>query len=99
MDMNILIVDGNDKNSSEEYAKIGMNTQFDEYEKVLKKISPAKLNMDIIHPTWNKSFLKKGINLDNFHGIVWTGSVLNIYDIQPSITRQIELAKTLLEKK
>ena len=31
--MNILIVDGNDKNSSEEYTKIGMNTQYDEYEK------------------------------------------------------------------
>ena len=97
--MNILIVDGNDKNSSNQYEKLGMNTQFEEYKNILLKISSFKLNIQIIHPTWDDNFLKGNINLDDFNGIVWTGSVLNIYNSQPEITRQIELAKTLLEKK
>ena len=97
--MNILIVDGNDKKSSEEYEKLGMNTQYEEYKNILLEISSSKLNIQIIHPTWNDNFLKSNINLDDFNGIVWTGSVLNIYNKQPEIIRQIELAKTLLEKK
>ena len=97
--MNILIVDGNDKESSEEYTKLGMNTQFEEYKNILTNLSSKKLNIKIVHPTWDKNFLEKGISIDDFNGIVWTGSVLNIYDNSPEIIRQIELAKTLLKKK
>ena len=97
--INILIVDGNDKDSSEEYIKLGMNTLFEEYKNILTNLSPIKLNIKIIHPAWNKNFFEKGISIDDFHGIVWTGSVLNIYDNSPSIVRQIELAKILLKKK
>ena len=34
--MNILIVDGNDKKSSEEYEKLGMNTQYEEYKNIAR---------------------------------------------------------------
>ena len=96
--MNILIVDGNEKSSSEMYTKIGMNTQFEEYSNILTELSSMPLKIEIIHPTWENNFLYNGINLDDFKGIVWTGSVLNIYEDKPEITRQIELAKALLEK-
>ena len=99
MNYNILIVDGNSKSSSQEYTKLGFNTQYEEYFNLLNEISPININIDIIHPTWEINFLKKGINLDDFHGVVWTGSVLNIYDEDPTIKRQIDLAKLLLTKK
>jgi len=37
--------------------------------------------------------------LDDFEGVAWTGSLLNIYESTPPIIRQIELAKKLLNKK
>ena len=36
--MNILLVDGNEKEASDRYAKLGMDTQFQVYEKILKNI-------------------------------------------------------------
>ena len=97
--MNILIVDGNDKKSTEIYQKEGMNTQYEEYKNLLLFLSKKKLNIEIIHPTWNANFISKGINLSDFDGVIWTGSVLNIYDMTSPIIRQIELAKLLMQMK
>ena len=101
--MNLLclieIVDGNVKKASEAYSNNGMLTQYQVYEKVLKKLSSSlslKLNITIIHPAITKHFMPSGLNINDFQGIVWTGSLLNIYDSGPSIERQIELAKHLL---
>jgi len=97
--MNILIVDGNEKIASDKYTEIGMDTQYEVYSKILKKISNNSINISIIHPAINENFLQKGVNLDDFDGVAWTGSVLNIYDSTVSINRQIELAKVLINKK
>ncbi len=97
--MNILIIDGNEKKASDKYTELGMDTQYQVYSKILNKISKNSLNISIIHPAIYKNFLDKGVSLDNFEGIVWTGSVLNIYDHNESINRQIELAKLLINKK
>lgn len=97
--MNILIVDGNEKTASDKYVKSGMKTQFEVYKNILEKLSDIKLNIMTIHPACFKEYIPKGMDIENFHGIVWTGSVLNIYDYNPSILRQIDLAKTLLDKK
>ena len=42
--MNILLVDGNEKEASERYTKLGMDTQFQVYEKILKKYSKSNVN-------------------------------------------------------
>ena len=97
--MNILIVDGNEKEASDRYVEIGMDTQYGVYSKVINKISNDKYNIFVIHPAITNSYLPTGLNLDDFDGIVWTGSLLNIYDMTPSITRQIDLAKNLFTKK
>ena len=99
MNMKILIVDGNKKNSTDILKSVGIKAQYEEYNDVLNKIAPSKLNIQIIHPAVKEDFLPLNINLDNFHGVVWTGSTLNIYDQTPPIIRQIELAKLLLTKK
>ena len=96
--MNILIVDGNKKEASDNYRKIGIDTQYEVYSKILKKIANFDINIKIIHPAVDKHYLPKGIGLDDFHGIAWTGSLLNIYDNSSSISRQIDLAKNLMEK-
>ncbi len=97
--MNILIVDGNEKNASDRYVEIGMETQYEVYKNVLENLSDIELNISIIHPAILNDYIPLGLNLEDFEGIVWTGSVLNIYDYGPSIERQIELAKKLLTKR
>ena len=99
MSINILIVDGNDQKNSDILKTIGMKTQYEEYSYALNKIAPSKLNIQVIHPAVKEDFLPSNINLDDFQGIAWTGSTLNIYNQTPPISRQIELAKLLLTKK
>ena len=97
--MNILLVDGNEKIASDRYTRLGMDTQFEVYEKILKKYSKHKINITIIHPAVHDDFMPKGTCLDDFDSIVWTGSLLNIYDETKSIMKQIDLAKELLLRK
>ena len=97
--MNILIVDGNEKNASNRYTETGMLTQFEIYEKVLRSLLKKDCNITTIHPACNDNYIPNGISLDDFQGIVWTGSLLNIYDLGPPIERQIELAKELFKRK
>ena len=97
--MKILIIDGNEKEASDRYTNLGMQTQYEVYKTLLENLSETKLNIFTIHPACSEDFLSKGLNIEDFDGIVWTGSVLNIYEQKPSINRQIELAKVLLNKK
>ena len=87
------------KKASDCYVEIGMDTQYEVYSKILKKLSNNLLNITIVHPAVEDNFIPLGVNLDDFDGVAWTGSLLNIYDATPSINRQIELAKKLLTKK
>ena len=96
--MNILIVDGNEKDASKRYTDMGMDTQYEVYAKVLNSLSLNNINIQIIHPAISDNFLPKGISLDDFDGVAWTGSLLNIYDMTSSITNQIELANKLFTK-
>ena len=95
--MNILIVDGNEKKASDKYTELGMDTQYEVYSKILQKLSNNSLNIEVIHPAIKENYIPKGMNLNDFDGIAWTGSVLNIYDETQQIIRQIELAKNLLK--
>ena len=97
--MNILIVDGNEKEASAKYTDMGMDTQYEIYEKVLNNLTFDNLNILIAHPAITENFLPKGISLDDFDGVAWTGSLLNIYDMNTPILNQIELAKQLFTKK
>ncbi len=96
--MNILIIDGNEKNASNRYIDMGMPTQFEIYESVLRNLTNKDCHITVIHPACSDNYLPKGISLDDFDGIVWTGSLLNIYDLGSPIERQIELAKQLFEQ-
>ncbi len=97
--MNILLVDGNEKEASDRYIKLGMDTQYEVYEKILIKNCNNKPNITTIHPAIHDEYLPVGINLDDFQAIAWTGSLLNIYDNKKSITKQIELANELFKRK
>ncbi len=99
INMNILLVDGNEKDASDRYISMGMDTQFEVYKKILKKNSKQNTNITLIHPAVHDKYLPKGLNLDDFDAVAWTGSSLNIYNETKSIIKQIDLAKELLKRK
>ncbi len=97
--MNLLLIDGNEKEASDRYTRMGMDTQFEVYTKILKKNSKNNINITVIHPAIYNQYLPLGISLDDFDAIAWTGSLLNIYDETDSIKKQIDLAKELFKRK
>ncbi len=97
--MKLLLIDGNEKKASDRYIRTGMDTQFEVYEKILKKNSKNDVDITVIHPAVYDEYLPLGTSLDDFDSIVWTGSLLNIYDHTKPIIKQIELAKELLKRK
>jgi GMP synthase - Glutamine amidotransferase domain len=76
-----------------------MDTQYEVYIIFLQNLSNNNLNISFVHPAIKDQYLPVGVSLDDFDGIAWTGSLLNIYDMTPSIIKQIELAKNLYTKK
>ena len=65
--MNILIVDGNEKEASERYTKMGMDTQYEVYKNVLENLSNNNLNISVVHPAIKDQYLPLGVSLDDFH--------------------------------
>ena len=59
--MNILIVDGNEREASERYTKMGMNTQYEVYENVLQNLSKNNLNISVVHPAIKDQYLPFGV--------------------------------------
>ena len=58
--MNILIVDGNEKEASDKYVQLGMDTQYDVYYKILQKLANNSLNITVVHPAINSDFIHEG---------------------------------------
>ncbi len=97
--MKLLLIDGNEKVASDRYTSMGMDTQFEVYKKILIKNSKNYIDITLIHPAVHDEYLPLGMSLDDFDSIVWTGSLLNIYNNSKSISKQIDLAKELFKRK
>ena len=97
MTLNILMVDGYDYEGWKSLNDANCIDAFEHFSNTLNSISSVPINITTIHPGKKIDYLPSGISLENFDGIVWTGSSLNIYDLTPSIIRQIELAKETLK--
>ena len=97
MSQKILMVDGYDYDGWKSLSDANCIDAFKHYAQTLESISSSPIEIISIHPGKKGDYLPSGISLEDFNGIVWTGSSLNIYDNNPAITRQIELAKETLE--
>ena len=96
MSQKILMVDGYDYDGWKSLSDANCIDAFKHYGKTLKSISSSPLEIISIHPGKKDDYLPLGVSLEDFNGIVWTGSSLNIYDFTPAINRQIDLAKKTL---
>ena len=92
--MNLLIVNGYDKQGWSRLAKYKIQPICEFYRDQLKKIN-SKIKTKFIYPSMNLNENYGDDFFKYFDGIVWTGSSLNIYDNTKEIKNQISLMKKI----
>ena len=91
-----LVIDGYNREAREELKRGGASPAGDLYVAMLRKCAPGA-HCDVIHPADPGAALPKGMALRQYDGIAWTGCSLTIYEDDPRVGPQIELAKAAFE--
>jgi GMP synthase (glutamine-hydrolysing) len=87
-----LVIDGYNREAREELKAGGASPAGDLYVGMLRKCLPGA-ECDVVHPADPGAALPKGAALQHYDGIAWTGCSLTIYEDDPRVGPQIELAK------
>tara|TARA_B100001939_G_scaffold109263_2_gene94406 strand:- start:4377 stop:5210 length:834 start_codon:yes stop_codon:yes gene_type:complete len=93
----LLIIEGNTAEARRQAEAAGLPSQSELYVSVLKSLRPD-VACDIICPADGAAPLPAGMALEDYDGLVWTGSSLNIYDGTPEIMRQVDLMRECLSR-
>lgn len=93
MQAHILVVEGNPREANERVMQFGCKPYGPAYAGVLRRLDP-QLHCTIVRPCEEGAdCLPPQLTLEDFHGVVWSGSALNVYDDCPEITAQRKLAE------
>ena len=96
-DLNILIVEGNLREENKNFTDAGIPTHTDSLKESLSYLD-RKLNLDVVNPSSDKKIEPVISKLHSYHGLIWGGSSLNIYNNSPEIINQIEFMKACQNK-
>ncbi|MFC4351910.1 type 1 glutamine amidotransferase [Fodinicurvata halophila] len=90
--LRILVVDGNTPQLNDAHAALGGTRTAAHYISVLNALRDD-LECDSVHPAdVSVNDLPSSRQLAAYDGIAWTGSALNVYNDEPEVTRQVDLA-------
>src|SRR5215207_6961423 len=87
-----LVIDGYNREAREELVAGGASMAGDLYVRMLQRCLPGAA-CDVVHPADPGASLPRGAALEQYHGIAWTGCSLTIYEDDPRVGPQVELAK------
>ncbi len=75
----ILIVEGNTREENGEFSEVGINTHT---ESLIESINfyEKNLHIDIANPSSDQNLNSSIESLENYDGLIWGGSSLNIYN-------------------
>ncbi len=90
--LNLLIVEGNIQKENEDFKKNGIPTHAESLKESLSYYT-QDLNIDVFNPCSEKNFEKILPDIKKYHGLIWGGSSLNIYNDCIEIRRQISFMK------
>ncbi len=93
----ILIVEGNLNEENNNFSSAGIKTHTESLKDSLLFFTD-KLKIDVVNPSSDTNIIKKIKNLENYDGLIWGGSSLNIYNDTPEIRRQITFMKECQKK-
>lgn len=92
--LRFLVVEGNKREARESHrASFGLSPS-DSYARILQSIEPGAL-CDIALPADEGANLPDSAGLSSYDGVFLTGSALNIYQIEPAVTRQLDLMRAV----
>lgn len=92
----LLVVEGNTAEARARYQALGGRAANEGYADVLRALCPGA-RVDVCFPADVGANLPDRSGVDGYDGVAITGSALNIYDLGPPITRQIDLARAVFE--
>ena len=90
--LNLLIVEGNLQKENNNFTNSGIQTHSESLKESLSYYT-KNLNIDVFNPCSEKSFDKILPDIKKYHGLIWGGSSLNIYNDCIEIRRQIAFMK------
>jgi len=90
--LNLLVVEGNLQKENENFKQNGIPTHAESLKESLLYYTDD-LNIDVFNPCSEKSFDKILPEIKKYHGLIWGGSSLNIYNDCIEIKRQIAFMK------
>ena len=90
--LNLLVVEGNIEEENKSFKQNGIQTHSESLKESLSYYT-NDLNIDVFNPCSEKSFDKILPNIKKYHGLIWGGSSLNIYNDCIEIKRQISFMK------
>jgi GMP synthase (glutamine-hydrolysing) len=94
---NILIVEGNLREENENFSKFGIQTHTESLKDSLNYFTD-ELKFDVVNPSSDQNIQFISDKLQNYDGLIWGGSSLNIYNDTPEIRKQIEFMKDCQKK-
>ena len=94
MPFRFLVVDGNTRAGRQRHLDTYGLTPSDSYSAVLRSIEPEAI-CDIALPADEGANLPDPAGLESYDAVVLTGSALHAYEVEPAVTRQVELARAV----
>ncbi len=91
----LLVIEGNSPETMAEHLSFGGVPASKGYSDLLRELLPGTA-VDICYPADLAAHLPEGESLAGYDGIAITGSSLHIYNMEASVTRQIDLVRAAL---
>ena len=93
----ILIVEGNLREENQSFSENGIQTHTESLKDSLSHFTD-ELSFDVVNPSSDQNIQLISDQLEQYDGLIWGGSSLNIYNDTPEIRRQIEFMKNCQNK-
>ena len=88
----ILIVEGNLREENQSFTDGGIKTHTESLKDSISYFT-NKLIIDVVNPSSDENINEVAKDLSKYHGMIWGGSSLNIYNDTPEIRRQIQFMR------
>ena len=88
----ILIVEGNLREENQSFTDGGIKTHTESLKDSISYFTD-KLSIDVVNPSSDANINEVAKDLTKYHGMIWGGSSLNIYNDTPEIRRQLSFMR------
>ena len=93
----VLVVDGYAPEARDQLVSGGASLAANLYAAMVMRILPSA-RCDVHFPADDGAELPAGASLEQYDAVAWTGCSLTIFDDDPRVHRQVELARSAYEK-